>query len=221
MIGKFDVVPPPFDEGVAELVESCRELTGQDYAAVLVFGLWGGAEDSPALRLYAGYRHLEKSPGDGPAWLETARVHAEMGDAAAARHILDELLRLGSPGLFPQLFAEDPEAEKAKILADANEPDKALELLEGMRDRHGDTPAYQYLRASLLHETGDFPAAVAAYETTRALLEAASAEGDPDGETPDYAAALRLVAAVRDAAAAGAPFAGPRPFDPAEFDDGA
>ena len=220
MIGEFDIVPPPFDEGVAELVESCRDLTGQDYAAVLVFGLWGGAEDSPALRLYAGYRHLAESPGDGPAWLETARVHAESGDATAAQRILDELLRLGSPGLFPQLFAEDPEAEKARILAEANEPDRALELLEGMRDRHGDTPAYQYLMASLLHETGDFPSAVAAYETTLALLEAAVADSDPDDEALDYAAALRLVAAMREAAGAGAPFAGPRPFDLADFDGG-
>jgi hypothetical protein len=51
MIGRFDLDAPAVDAGVSEMVESNRAKTGQDYNAILLFGLWGTADCSAEVRL--------------------------------------------------------------------------------------------------------------------------------------------------------------------------
>ncbi len=222
MIGRFDITPPAIDDSLSQMVESHRMKTGQDYAAILFFGLWGTVDCSPEVRLYAAYRHLGETPEDGPAWLETARVHLEAGEADQALAIIDELERLECPGLYPTLFSEDPEAHRAFILADSGTLAGALELFDAMRSRHGDSPVYHYAVGSVLHERKEFPAAVAAYDEALETLEdfrREMEEEDVDDDMVDFAAARRFIQAARKRAEAEKPFAGDRPLDLSGFRD--
>ena len=169
MIGEFDVEAPPIDDELSQMVESNRTKTGQDYAAILFFGLWGTADCSAEVRLYAAYRHLLEHPEDGSAWLETVRIHIDEGHSIQAGRILDELLRLGCPGLYPQLYGEDPEVFRAYSLSYAGEPQKALALLDSLRERHEGSPAYHFFVGNLLHEKSDLEGALEQY---RQALEA-------------------------------------------------
>lgn len=220
MIGDFAVAPPAIDDALSEMVESHRTQTGQDYAAILFFGLWGTVDCSPEVRLYAAYRHLADHPADGFAWLEASRAHLENGDAAAAEKILDELVRLGCPELYPELYSEDPEVHRAYLAAETGDTERALALLDRLRVKHDDSPVYRYFLASLLHESGDLPAAVVAYGEALEALETfrLEAEGDEGGlGEVDFAAAAAFIAGIRTAAERGHPFAGIRPLDISGF----
>jgi tetratricopeptide (TPR) repeat protein len=222
MIGRFAIDPPAIDDSLSQMVESHRMTTRQEYAAILLFGLWGTVDCSAEVRLYAAYRHLAENPDDGPAWLETARVHLEAGEAEQAMAIIDELERLDCPGLYPNLFSEDPEAHRAFILADSGQPAAALELLDAMRAWHGDSPVYHYAAGSVLHERKDFPAAVAAYDEALEALEDFRREmedEDLDDGMVDFPAARRFIEAMRDAAERELPFSGERPLDLSGFRD--
>ncbi|MDR2390798.1 MAG: tetratricopeptide repeat protein [Planctomycetota bacterium] len=217
MIGRFGLDAPPIDDSLSQMVESHRSKTGQDYAAILFFGLWGTVDCSTEVRLYAAYRHLLANPEDGPAWLETSRTHLEAGDADKALSIVDELLRLDSPGLYPAVYLEDPEAHRAHILADSGRLDEALEEFDGIRRRHDDSPALYYAIGSILHEKEDFPAAAGAYaEALEALerfrLEALEEESGEDIPF-DFAAVRAFIEDAERRAENRLPFAGARPID--------
>ncbi len=132
MIGDFDIDPPAIDDSLSQMVESHRAKTGQDYNAILLFGLWGTVDCSTEVRLYAAYQYLAGNPADGPAWLETARVHLEAGEAERSLAILDELGRLGAPGLYPNLYSEDPDAHRVYVMAELGRLDAALEALDAL-----------------------------------------------------------------------------------------
>ncbi len=221
MIGQFAIDPPAIDDSLSQMVETHRAKTKQDYAAILLFGLWGTVDCSPEVRLYAAYRHLEANPDDGPAWLETARVHLEDGDPVQALAIIDELERLDNPGLYPNLFSEDPEVHRALILADSGKLREALELLDALRGRHGDSPVYHYDAGTVLHALKDFPAAVAAYEEAGEALEDFRREIEEedmlDDVSVDFPAARLFIDAAKKAAENARPFDGERPLDLSSF----
>lgn len=170
MIGAFDIEPPPIDDDLSQMVESHRMETGQDYAAILFFGLWGTVDCSSEIRLYAGYRHLADHPEDGPAWLEISRVHLEEGDTAAAGKIIDELEKNGNPGLYPQLYNEDPDVQRAYIMAETGAAMKAVEILDELKSKHDDSPVYHFFIGNLLHEGGDALAAAGEYRQALGAL---------------------------------------------------
>lgn len=221
MIGRFEIDAPPIDDGVSRMVESHRAKTGQDYAAVLLFGLWGTVDCSCEVRLYAAYRHLADNSEDGPIWLETARVHLEDGDAEKALDIISELERLECPGLYPNFFSEDPQAHRACVLADSGRLDEALETLDAMRARHDDSPVYHYTIGSVLQEKGDYPAASAAYDEALETLEDFRREAEEedmlDDLNVDFAAAGAFLRAAREAAGNKRVFDGFRPLDLSGF----
>ncbi len=223
MIGRFDLAPPPIDDELSQMVESHRSKTNQYYAAILFFGLWGTADCSPEVRLYAAYRHLESNPENGPAWLETARVHMEAGEPATALAIVDELLRLGNPGLYPGIYSEDPEAVRAHFLADSGEYDRALDAFDAIRARHGDSPVYRYALGTVLHAKGDYADAEAAYDEALAGLEDLRLEAEEEDMTEelgiDFESAADYIRAARREAEAGQPFSGERPLDLLGFRD--
>lgn len=222
MLGDFDLEAPPIDDDLSQMVESHRQKTGQDYAAILFFGLWGTADCSPEVRLYAGYRHLADNPGDGPAWLEAARVHLELEEAEKAERIIDELIRHGNPGLYPQLYNEDPEIERAYIAAGAGQTGRAAEILDGLKVKHDDSPVYHFFLGSLLHEGGDAVGAAAEYRLAAAALKEFEEEleregGDLDPDV-DFRSAERFLAAFLDAADRGRPLPSfARPLDLSDF----
>ncbi len=221
MLGRFNITPPPIDDSLSRMVESHRMKTGQDYPAILMFGLWGTVDCSPEVRLYAGYRYLDGQPEDGPAWLEVARVHLEAGEADRARAIVDELERLDSPGLYPNLFSEDPEAERALIYAESGQLETALELFDAMRARYDDSPVFAYLLGTVLHEKGDFPAAAAAYEEALEKLADYRREAEEEELTEelnvDFPEAAGFIENALRAARSDAAFTGERPRDLSGF----
>lgn len=221
MIGRLEVEPPPADDEVAQMVESHQAQTGQDYHAILLFGLWGTVDCSPEVRLYAAYQHLKDKPEDGPAWIETARAHAEAEEVDQALAIIDELIRLDKPGLYPGIYSEDPEAVRAHILADAGRLDEALEAFDGLRARHQDSPVYHYATGSVLHEKGDFAAAVASYDEAGEALEQfrqdVLEEDMADEIAVDFPAAAGFIDDERRAAGDGRGFSGERPLDLSGF----
>ncbi|MDR0362960.1 MAG: hypothetical protein LBJ46_09820 [Planctomycetota bacterium] len=221
MIGDFAIDAPPMDDGLSEMVESHRAKTGQDYAAILYFGLWGTVDCSADVRLYAGYRHLVDHSCDGPAWLELSRVHAEAGEAEAAGRILGELLRLDSPGLYPQLYSEDPDVHRAYLAAETGDPQQALDILDDLAARHDDSPVYQYFLGTLLQELGEFEAAATAFGEAAEALAAfqGEAEADPgfeDGEL-DFPAAFEFIGRALNDAEKRREFDGARPLDLSGF----
>lgn len=171
MIGDFDILPPVIDDELSQMVESHRMKTGQEYAAILYFGLWGTVDCSAEVRLYAGYRHLAHAPADGPAWLEVSRAHLEEGQPEAAEKILDELERLDNPGLYAQIYSEDPEVHRAYIRAAQGRADEALELMDNLKAKHDDSPVYHFFIGGLLHEQGDLVGAQAEYGMALTALE--------------------------------------------------
>jgi tetratricopeptide (TPR) repeat protein len=219
MIGNFEIDAPPVDGALSEMVESQRWKTGQEYAAILFFGLWGTLDCSPEVRLYAGYRHLADNPEDGPAWLEVSRVHVEADQPEAAGRILDELLRLESPGLYPQLYSEDPDVHRAYLAAETGDPRRALEIFGALEMRHGDSPVYHYLVATLLQELGEYAGAVAAYDQASSALDAFRKEAEADCEAGelDFPAATEFIRRARAEAARGGEFFGGRPLDLSGF----
>lgn len=221
MIGRFEIDTPAIDDSLSQMVESHRMKTGQDYAAILMFGLWGTVDCSSEVRLYAAYRHLSANPEDGPAWLETARVHLEAGEAERALDIIAELERLECPGLYPNLYSEDPQVHRALILADSGRLGAALEILDALRGRHHDSPVYHYTLGSVLHENGDFHGAVAAYGEALEVLEDFRREAEEedmlDEMNVDFPAAAAFIAAAGNAAEKRRPFDGERPLDLSGF----
>ncbi len=217
MIGRFEITPPAIDDNISQMVESHRAKTGQDYNAILFFGLWGTADCSVEVRLYAAYRHLADHPEDGSAWLETARAHLEDGDAERALAIVDELYRLESPNLYPNLYSEDPEAHRAHILADSGRLDAALELLDALRVKHGDSPVFQYAVGTVLHAKKDFVGAVASYDEALEALEDFRREAEEEDMLEelnvDFPAVRAFIEAARRAAERERPFDGERPMD--------
>ncbi|MDR3210429.1 MAG: hypothetical protein LBU79_00745 [Planctomycetota bacterium] len=205
MIGEFNLEPPPLDDNLLQMVESHRAKTGQDYAAILFFGLWGTVDCSPEVRLYAGYRHLADHASDGPAWLEVSRTQLEAGKGEEAERILDELLRLDCPGLYPNLYSEDPEVHRAYIRAEGGEREEALELLANLAAKHGDSPVYQFFVASLLHQAGDFAGAVERYRNALSALEEfqREAENEDFDSGIDFAMARQYIDQYLQAAEAG------------------
>lgn len=221
MIGRLNLDMPPVDDDVSQMVESHRARTGQDYHAILLFGLWGTVDCSPEVRLYAAYQHLKDNPEDGPAWIETARVHEEANEMDQALAIIDELIRLGNPGLYPGMYSEDPEAVRAHILADAGRLDEALGAMDDLRARHQDSPVYHYATGSILHEKGDFNAAVASYDEAEEALEQfrrdVLEEDMADEIAVDFPAAVAFIDDKRRAAKDGRDFSGERPLDLSGF----
>ncbi len=221
MIGRFAIEPPAIDDSLSQMVESHRMQTGQDYGAILFFGLWGTVDCSPEVRLYAAYQHLAANPEDGPAWLETARVHLEAGELDKAELILDKLERLDTPNLYPNLYSEDPKVHRALLWADSGQLDQALELLDSLRGRHGDSPAYQYAVGTILQEKGDFPAAVAAFDEAQEMLDDFRRElEDEDLEEEvqvDFPAATAFIDYAREQAKKEQPFESERPLDLSGF----
>lgn len=221
MIGRFEIDAPPIDDAISQMVESHRMKTGQEYAAILMFGLWGTVDCSAEVRLYAAYRHLPDHPEDGPAWLETARVHAEQGEYDRAEAILDELERLGCPGIYANLYSEDPEAHRAHLLADSGRLDQALDILDSLGMKHGDSPTYHFVLATVLREKGDADAAVAAYDEALRALEDFRREAEEEDMLEDldvdFEAAAAFIRDARRAAETGRPFEGKWPMDLSEF----
>ncbi len=221
MIGRMEVELPPIDDDVSQMVESHRAQTGQDYQAILLFGLWGTADCSPEVRLYAAYQHLKDNPEDGPAWIETARAHEEADEMDEALAIIDELIRLDNPGLYPGMYSEDPEVVRAHILADAGRLDQALEAFDELRARHQDSPVYHFATGSVLHEKGDFDAAVASYDEAEEALEQfrqeVLEEDMADEIAVDFPAAAAFIDDERRAAKDSREFSGERPLDLSGF----
>lgn len=218
MIGNFNVTEPAADDALVRMVESHRQISGQPYAAILMFGLAGTVDCSTEVRRYAGYRHVREHPGDGPAWLELARLHAEDGEFDAAHAILDELERLDAPALYPETYAEDLDVHRAHFWAEAGRLPEARALLEELALRHGEGVVYRYTRASVLHALGRYDDAAEAYdEALSALAEYVDADED-DGET-DPAAVRAFLSARRAEAEGGQAFAAPRPWMLADLRD--
>ncbi len=171
MIGNFNIDAPPIDDDLLQMVESHRAKTGQDYAAILYFGLWGTVDCSAEVRLYAGYRHLAESPNDSAAWLEVSRAHLEEKEFDKAEFILDELIRLDCPGLYTQIYSEDPEIHRAYIRAEEGRLDDALALMDSLKAKHDESPVYHFFIGGILHETGDLLGATAEYRMALNALE--------------------------------------------------
>ena len=131
--------------------------------------------------------------------------------------IVDELIRLGCPGLQAGLYSEDPEIHRIHILADSGRLDDALSELERLGDRHTDSPVFHYTLGSVLHEKGDFAGGGAAYAKALTALEdfraAALEEGLEDETGVDFEAAEAFLTAAARAAERRAAFIGPRPLD--------
>ena len=221
MIGRFDIEAPAIDDGLSQMVETHRAKTGQDYNAILLFGLWGTADCSAEVRLYAAYRHLAEHPEDGPAWVETARVHLENGEPDKAMAIIDELERLETPGLYPNLYSEDPEAHRAHILADAGRLDAALEAFDSLRTKHGDSPVFHYALASVLHAKQDFLGAVASYDEALEALDDFRREAEEEDMLEelnvDFPEVRAFIEASRRQAEKERPFDSERPMDLSGF----
>ena len=221
MIGRFELDAPAIDDDLSQMVESHRMKTGQDYGAMLLFGLWGTVDCSPEVRLYAAYRHLAENPEDGPAWLETARVHLEAGEGDKAEAIIDELIRLDNPGLYPNLYSEDPEAHRAHILADSGSLDRALEVLDALRVRHGDSPVYHYTLGTVLQEKGDYAGAVASFDEALEALDDFRREVEEEDMAEDvnvdFVAARAFLEHARKLAEKEQRFEGERPIDLSGF----
>lgn len=221
MIGRFNIDTPAVDDDLSQMVETHRSKTGQDYGAILLFGLWGTVDCSPEVRLYAGYLHLATNPEDGPAWLEVARAHLEAGEADKAENIIDELENNDNPGLYPNLYSEDPEVHRAHILADSGRLDQALDLLDTLRMKHGDSPVYHYTLATILQEKGDFSGAGASYaEALEALDDFRREVIEEDMEEEmnvDFPAASDFLKAAAKEAERERPFEGERPLDLSSF----
>lgn len=221
MIGRFDIDAPAIDDDLSQMVESHRAKTGQDYGAILLFGLWGTADCSAEVRLYAAYQHLGENPEDGPAWLETSRVHLENGEPDKAMAIIDELERLETPNLYANLYSEDPEAHRAHILADAGRADAALEVFDSLRSKHSDSPVYHYALASVLQDKRDYHGAVASYDEALEALEDFRREAEEeemlDDMSVDFPAAKDYIAAARSTAEKERPFRGERHMDLSGF----
>lgn len=218
MIGVFNIDEPAADGELIQMVESHRGQTRQPYAAILMFGLAGTVDCSEEVRRYAGYRHLREDPGDGPAWLELARLHAAAGEFDRAHAILDELDRHGAPGLYPEIYGEDIDVHRAHFLADAGRPAEALSLFDELARRHGESAVHRHSRASALHEMERHEDAADGYAEALAALDEIEAADDDDGET-DFAAVRAYLRARRDDALAGRPFAGVRPLILSELRD--
>ncbi len=221
MIGRFEIDAPPIDDELSQMVESHRMKTGQDYGAILLFGLWGTVDCSPEVRLYAGYEHVKINPEDGPAWLELERVHLEAGEPDAGEAILDELERLGCPNIYPNLYSEDPEAHRAHLLADTGRPDRALEILDELRARHADSPVYHYTIGTILQEKGDFAGAGAAFAEALEMLDEFRREMEEeeygDDVEVDFPAAAEFLKLAARRAEKEFPFEGERPLDLSGF----
>jgi len=221
MIGRFEIDAPPIDDSLSQMVETHRAKTGQDYGAILLFGLWGTVDCSAEVRLYAAYEHLKTNPEDGPAWLETALVHLETGEAGQAEAIIDELLRLNCPGIYSNLYSEDPEVYRAHIHADAGNLDRALEILDSLRVRHGDSPTYHHTLGTVLQAKGDFAGATAAFEEALEVLEDFRREAEEEDMIEDlnvdFPAVRAFLEHARDRAAREQPFDGERPLDLSGF----
>lgn len=206
MIGNFAIDPPQVDESLSDMVESHRQTTGQDYAAILLFGLWGLMDCSPEVRLYAGYKHLAEHPDDGPTWLELADVHAEAEEFAQAGHILDEIERNGNPGLYPQIYSEDVDVHRVNLLAAAGNYSEALDRLEALSARHGDTSLYLYMRAALLHNLSMRDEALAGYDEALEVLS--DEEHESEDSDVDFALVREYYNRQRRDAEENRPFAG-------------
>lgn len=221
MIGRFNIDPPEIDDSLSQMVESHRSKTGQDYAAILLFGLWGTVDCSPEVRLYAAYRHLADNPEDGPAWLETARTHLEAGESDQALAILDEVERNDEPGLYPNIYSEDPEVHRALVFADTGRFDEALELLDTLRARHGDSPVYHYTVGSVLQEKKDFHGAAASFEESLETLDDFRREAEEEDMLEDlnvdFPAARAFIETALERAKKDQPFEGERPLDLSGF----
>lgn len=221
MIGRFEIDSPAIDDSLSQMVETHRAKTGQEYAAILLFGLWGTVDCSPEVRLYAAYRHLQANPEDGPAWLETARVHLEAGEPDRAMAIIDELQRLECPGLYPNLYSEDPEVHRAHILAESGAGDRALEIMDALRVRHGDSPVYHHTLGTILQDRDDFAGAVAAYEEALETLEDFRREIEEEDMLEDmnvdFPAARAFLESARRLAEKERPYEGDRPIDLSGF----
>jgi tetratricopeptide (TPR) repeat protein len=193
MIGRLRIDEPDWPDFVPAAVEEHRERTGQDCLAILHFGLWGLPRDVPQMRLYAGYRYVREHPEEGPAWLELARVHREAGEGEVALAILDELARLGSPGLYPGVYREDVRAHAAHVWAEAGLPARALETLEALEPEHAGLPIYHYVRGAILHALLRFDEARTQYGLALVGLETMAADPDAFEEVdlPEAAAAVR------------------------------
>lgn len=221
MIGRFNLNAPKVDNSLSEMIESHRMKTGQDYGAIMMFGLWGTVDCSPEVRLYAAYMHLQENPEDGPSWLETARIHLEAEEPEEALAILDEVERLDGPGLYTNLFSEDPEAHRALVMADSGQLDAALEILDSLRARHDDSPVYHYTLGTVLHEKKNFHGAAASYEEALETLEQfrleAQEEDMLDELNVDFPAAEQFVRAALERAKGELPFENERPLDLSGF----
>lgn len=204
------------------MVETHRAKTGQDYGAILYFGLWGTADCSAEVRLYAGYRHLVEAPEDGPAWLEVSRAHLEEGEFYKAELILDELIRLGCPGIYAQIYSEDPEVHRAYIRAEEGRLEAALELMDNLKAKHDESPVYHFFIGSILHESGDLLGATAEYRMAANALETFKQEMEEEEldleEGIDFDAANRYIEEfLRSAENGEIMIADSRPFDLADL----
>ncbi|MCX7935094.1 MAG: hypothetical protein N3A66_07525 [Planctomycetota bacterium] len=210
MIGKMNIAEPEWDEAAVAEIERLLAQGEQDYQSALIFGLRGLGVDWPEARLYLAYCCARQNPDDGATWLAVADVHGELGEWDAAEEIVRELMRLGGPGLFAEVFREDLDVRLAYILAAKGRWDEAHTALMKAEARQSDHPMFHYLAATLLHELAFRDESLSHYEKALDLLEKIGEE-DLDG-----AARLRACAYVRKwqaAAAAGCEFAGQRPLD--------
>lgn len=200
MPGRMNVPPPTFPDQLSQMVESNRANTGQEYQAVLLFGLWGTSDCSPEVRIYAGYQHLRSYPEDSPSWIHLALVLVEDEQYEQAEYIIRELLRTDAEGLFPQVYSESPEALLAYIHAEAGSYEEALRDLEALEKLHGLHPLFLYTRATIHHQRGNHEQAVTDYDA--ALVELAEEE--------EVETARKLITCCRKAAVAAEPWDGVR-----------
>lgn len=210
MIGALKIDEPDWPDEIAHAVDEHGAAQGQDYASMQAFGLWGAADNSPRLRLYAGYQHVKAQPGDGAAWLELANLHRELGEADKAAAILQEVERAGGLGLFPGVFQEDLAVHLAYVCADAGRLDDALAQLLALRERYDHLPIYHYVVATILHEQQRFDEATPVYALAIQTLREGA---DEIAELIDVDALARVLERFRKSAAEQKPFAGARPLE--------
>ena len=210
MIGKLNVSEPTWDEKVVVAVEEIREEFGQDYRAILEFGLYGATQDWPEAQLVAGYKCLQERPDEGAVWLSVARLHGELREFEQAEAILREIKKHGGLGLFAEVFCEDVDVHYAYLLAAKGRIDEAHGALLTLEARHGEHPLYRYLLASLLHDLSFFEEAVGQYDRALALVQAI----EPDMfDAIEVEAARDYIAGRKAEAAAGKEFTGVRPMN--------